>query len=344
MAADLLRAELTESKKSTAPLNELIVNIQQAAGQIDNLLRFGLDLVCPSVDEYRARKETFDASQYIGQILKFSALQALSGVVVYFWTLPKCRVCLDKDVLTALVRNILGNVFKFTKTNGTVHLHLWTEGSTLNLKFSNSLSEDAVRMPHFESDPFLLVKQTSPCIIKASPHAVSRRLITSTKKGMVIAQNLSRLLSATLVNSTAQGLFTSMLKVPFETAKNLAVTVIMPISVLIADDVAMNLKLLKSQIQRIMPTASIVSSTSVAFALEMVEKQDFKLIVTDLNFNTKLTGYDLAVAAKQKNPKCHCVLVSGDDEVANQEIFNDVLRKPTSEVVLRVMIYSIFDI
>jgi CheY-like chemotaxis protein len=78
----------------------------------------------------------------------------------------------------------------------------------------------------------------------------------------------------------------------------------------------------------------VVAVTDGAEALEAIEKEDFDLVLTDLGM-PRISGWDIAKKAKDKNPKLPVVLLTGwgahyEDEDVSGEGVDIVLSKPLS--------------
>ena len=105
-----------------------------------------------------------------------------------------------------------------------------------------------------------------------------------------------------------------------------------PFSVLIVDDEPEICEVIDATIsRRFQNDLSIVSTTSGKEALEHVEKEEFHIILTDLNVPDH-SGYDIAKKAWEKTRSTHVIFVTGHVELS---VFTTCFREGAAAILYK---------
>ena len=88
---------------------------------------------------------------------------------------------------------------------------------------------------------------------------------------------------------------------------------------------------------------TVMVAATVAEAVEEIKKQEFDLLLSDLNIEGKRDGYNVVRAMRQANPNCINIVLTGypDEESAAQGLklgIDDYIAKPANADALVAML------
>jgi DNA-binding response OmpR family regulator len=88
---------------------------------------------------------------------------------------------------------------------------------------------------------------------------------------------------------------------------------------------------------------TVIVASTVGQALEEIKKQEFDLLLTDLNIEGKRDGYNIVRAMRQANPNCINIVLTGypDEESAAEGLelgIDDYIAKPANADALVAML------
>jgi DNA-binding response OmpR family regulator len=80
---------------------------------------------------------------------------------------------------------------------------------------------------------------------------------------------------------------------------------------------------------------TVIVASTVGQAIEEIKKQEFDLLLTDLNIEGKRDGYNIVRAMRQANPNCINIVLTGypDEESAAEGLelgIDDYIAKPAN--------------
>ena len=111
---------------------------------------------------------------------------------------------------------------------------------------------------------------------------------------------------------------------------------------LLVDDVALNLKVLKAMLKRL-GIHDIITTTSASEALEILKKEPVDIVCTDM-WMPEINGQELAHKIREElnSPKVKIVAVTADAEFKNTaHDFDAVLLKPVTQDSLRTLLHGL---
>ena len=88
---------------------------------------------------------------------------------------------------------------------------------------------------------------------------------------------------------------------------------------------------------------TVIVASTVGQAIEEIKKQEFDLLLTDLNIEGKRDGYNIVRAMRQANPNCINIVLTGypDEESAAEGLelgIDDYIAKPANADALVAML------
>lgn len=279
--------------------------------------------------------QTFDLRQCIEEVMDVFSMKAAQKGLDLVYQIDyqvSAQIISDRYRLRQVLLNLIGNAMKFTH-QGEIFVRIdlvSVTGSEIELAFS--VKDTGIGIP--EDKVSKLFKPFSQV------DSSTTRRYGGTGLGLVISQRLVELMGGTIDVESQPGVgttFSFMIKgrisqesvrqyVHCNTVGNEGKTV------LVIDDNATNLTILKTQLEqwKLTPTLAI----SAHKALEILSYHDeFDLVITDMQM-PDMDGTQLAQRIKARHSRLPIILLSsiGDESKKKYpDLFNEVLNKPVKQ-------------
>jgi len=333
----VLRQELADRPEQV----EVVDHIRRSTGHLLQVVNDILDFSQLQAGKLMLHAQDFDLQGLMDEALQVEQERAQKKGIVWGGTLDAAlpaRVHADRQRLLQILRNLLGNALKFTE-QGEVHLHIHAGGGAL----------------HFE------VRDTGRGIAQAQQAHIFRRFehadVQTTRAyggtglGLSICEKLVQLHGGQIGVRSQEGRgATFWFHVPLVSARSEATVPppdeVLPrdeaLRILVVDDNAMNLMVARLQLQKCWPQAQIVTLSSAAEALALLDTQGFDVALVDMVM-PDMDGMALTRQIRQRFPAITArtpiiALTANTNPIDRQRCrdagMNDVLDKPMDLQVL----------
>ncbi len=247
---------------------------------------------------------------------------------------------LDSQRIRQILLNLIGNAVKFTHRGG-ITLRAALENGTLALSVADTGIGITPEKQQTIFDPFVQGDQTR-----------GNRVYEGSGLGLSISSRLARRMGGEITLQSTPGhgsTFTLTLRAtpcprPGNTPKTTPQPpALPPRTILLVDDVPMNLKVLEAMLRRL--NAASIPATSAEEALALLEKHPVDLILTDL-WMPGINGQQLAerIRANPAHSRLPIYAVTADSEASSNfdmTPFNGAFQKPISLKALTALLETL---
>ncbi len=120
-------------------VHAIVENLDDRAGKLDNLLNNLLNWAISQTGEIPFKPENLLVSEVIDETTElFAEIAAAKGISINSEVEDQLILWADRDGLSLICRNLLGNAIKFTPSGGAIHISVEQEQSKVLLRISDS--------------------------------------------------------------------------------------------------------------------------------------------------------------------------------------------------------------
>ncbi len=337
---DLL--ELTELDNEQRGFTETIRNCGE------NLLKTINDILDFSKiesDNIELENADFDLRTCIEEVLEvFSPKAAQTGLDLVYKLDTKVPSHITGDCLRLrqVIMNLVGNAVKFTERGEIfVSVQLLKTFDNGNVELAFSVKDTGIGIP--ENKMGRLFKAFSQV------DSSTTRKYGGTGLGLIICEKLARLMGGDIGVQSEPGkgttfTFTIITKASEESVRTYVhnnMNGIVRRKVLVVDDNATNLSIIKSQIEQWQQIPVMAMSAKAALTI-LASNTDIDLIISDMHM-PEMDGIEMSARIRQQYPQIPIILLSslGDESHKNHPgLFASILTKPVRHQVLQQQVMN----
>jgi two-component system, sensor histidine kinase and response regulator len=303
-----------------------------------NVINDILDFSKIESDNMELEQEDFNLRACLEDVLDIFGTKAASlsvDLVYHIDNNVPLQIVGDDLRLRQILTNLVSNAMKFTEKGEVfVGVHLVESNESENLVLQFEVRDTGIGIPADKLDRlFMAFSQVD---------SSTTRKYGGTGLGLVISEKLVKLMDGKMRVESVEGKgssFSFTIKT-FAGIKNIKaytqhnMTDLQNKKVLVVDDNATNLAILKSQLElwKLMP----IISHSAEEGLEILSKDPhIELLLTDMQM-PGMDGIELAKLVKLKHPSIRVILLSsvGENYSKENELFYSILNKPVRQHIL----------
>ncbi|MDO4558513.1 MAG: ATP-binding protein, partial [Planctomycetia bacterium] len=330
---------------------EYLDNIMYSGNALLQLVNDVLDLSRLEADQEKIVTSPIDFSELGHEVMKVFSFRATDRNLKLIVDIPDMpRLELDRQRVRQVLFNLIGNAVKFTE-HGSITLRAEfhatdRERGTLNFAVVDTgigiAEEDQGRL----MKPFVQLLNIRGANVTNQGTglglAISRRMVekmggkldlrSKPGEGSTFEARLENVIFYPKVPSTDAGKTreTGPTENSSEETSEDSAAIRAEISVLVVDDVALNLKVLCTMCEKI-GVGTIVSATTGAAALDELEKRSFDFVLTDL-WMPEMDGHELLkkIRADSRFDRVIVIAVTADREAMRDTRFDHMILKPVT--------------
>ncbi|NVK26337.1 MAG: response regulator [Gammaproteobacteria bacterium] len=320
-----LLQENSETYLNNDKAREYVQNIDHSGHHLLSIINSVLDLSKIEAGKMELNTSKFKVDKLLQQIvgiLSPKANQKHITITVDSDKVSESEVCLDRNKLSQVLINLLGNAVKFTPEHKSIAIECETINNHLNI----SISDEGIGIRQDElSEIFDKYKQ------------VGNNSSEGTGLGLSISKGLVELMSGQIELTSKSNVGTKVsislpytLACPAQVELNNTNITLSDMNVLVVEDNPINQKLISEMLNSLDVSVSILDNGEDALLLKNFS--DYDVVLMDINL-PGADGITVTEQLKQQGVTCPVIALTADVFVDNEKrsLFNDYLTKPVSK-------------